>query len=134
MTDSTSHWKNAADDSTFNILWNSTVETNFENFERVFGKIFETNEKEKNCRLPLQIFVRGTKFKASRAYESSMSLLEVVKEVFPNSIDEEQNLKEEFEKIEVFSCGVELKGNKSIGLYYKYFRNPNGFLYIVISL
>ena len=86
---------------------------------------------EPNARIPVNVFVQGSKFNTSRAFDSNINLFELIKEVFPNY---EKALDNDLNRVKVFSNGVELKGNKPIGFYYDYFKNPNGFLYFVFKL
>lgn len=84
----TDNFKICAGPTDFENMWEYYQKTNFKDYLTIYDRVIIPKMKDpKNLMfVPLRIYVRGSKYKTSRSYPRSMTLGEMIPNLFPNML------------------------------------------------
>jgi hypothetical protein len=119
----------------FDNLWEYLFKGDFDEYYKIYDRVM--TEKFKNdlneTKYPLRIFFKGINYRTSRAIDKTFTLVQAIKQIFPNAIENDQ-FKEKFQTVDVSVSGIKQSGSVTIEYLYDLFCNPDGYLYIVVNV
>lgn len=119
----------------FDNLWEYWLKGNYEEYFKIYDRVMTAKFQNENneTRVPLRVYFRGNTYKTSKALDKNMTVLETVKLLFPNSHKDGEFL-EPFKGVDVACHTVALSSEFVLKDIYKLFANPDGYLYLTVSI
>ena len=124
-------------ESDFSALWTSCFKANYEEYYKIYERVMSAKFENplNDTRIPLRIFFKGNDYRTSRALDRYLSLVDAIKQIFPKCYDQaDGRIKEEFRTVDVTVGGIPLSSTMSLEYLYKLFCNPDGYLYLTVSI
>lgn len=119
----------------FDNLWEYLFKSDFDEYYKIYDRVM--TEKFKNdlneTKIPLKILFKGINYHTNRVILKEKTLAETIKEIFPNAL-ENGEFKEKFKNVEVTINGLRQSGSVTLEYLYNLFANPDGNLYLVVSV
>lgn len=119
----------------FDNLWEYWLKGDYTEYYKIYDRVmtakFKNEDNEK--RVPLRVYFRGNNYKTSKALDRNLTILEAIKIMFPNSHEDGEFL-EPFKSVDVACHSVSLSSEFVLEDLYKLFANPDGYLYLTVSI
>lgn len=135
MFNRSDNFKMNAMQTDFDNLWEYLFKGEFDEYYKIYDRVMTAkfSSEENEVRYPIRVFFKGVEYRTSRAMDKSMNLKEVISEVFPNAL-ENGEFKEKFKNVDVSVSGIKQAAGVTLKYLYDLFCNPDGYLYLVVSV
>lgn len=131
----TDNFKICAGPNDFDNMWEYYQKGSFRDYMTIYERVIIAKMKDpKNLlNVPLRVFVKNSKYKTVRSYSKHTTLGALIPTIFPDMLSGSE-LKHEYQNIDVSICGLKQSAEVTLEYLYDIFKNPDGQLYLVVSI